>query len=255
MNDTRTTRPAPQSTLAFNGERPEPLLGDYALGAGHRLYNPVLQRFHSADRLSPFDEGGINGYAYCLGDPLNNLDPSGNIPVFVHSFRELLQKTQAFWRSTGGTVFSRMANRNPDVLTYQAMTPSAAAATLQLPASGNVILPSTSMYRLTRTPPPVSGLTQDPSTRLAGLMKRAKGWREPPPPPRFPNTGGRLWIRVDPPPPQSPRIRDTSLDLQKQMKSLRRRLKRSILRAALVRAADKRVKAHRDDSFGPWWKP
>jgi len=49
----------------------------YTLGNGHRLYNPVLRRFHSYDGLSPFRLGGLNGYAYCSGDPVNHSDPSG----------------------------------------------------------------------------------------------------------------------------------------------------------------------------------
>ncbi|ELF6203997.1 TPA: RHS repeat-associated core domain-containing protein [Pseudomonas putida] len=69
--------PAEQRLLAFNGQLRDAFTSFYALGNGHRIYNPVLQRFHSADRLSPFDAGGINAYAYCSGDPVNRLDPSG----------------------------------------------------------------------------------------------------------------------------------------------------------------------------------
>ena len=62
--------------MGFNGQIREPL-GCYSLGNGHRVYNPVLRRFHSPDRLSPFGKGGVNPYAYCQGDPLNYTDPSG----------------------------------------------------------------------------------------------------------------------------------------------------------------------------------
>ncbi len=70
-----------RSRLAFNGEFREPQ-GWYHLGQGHRLYNPVLRRFNRPDRLSPFGKGGLNGYAYCLGDPVNFSDPTGRIPNF-----------------------------------------------------------------------------------------------------------------------------------------------------------------------------
>ncbi|OKA17200.1 hypothetical protein BOH74_23100, partial [Pseudomonas versuta] len=30
------------------------------------------------DSLSPFGEGGLNGYSYCAGDPVNRIDPSGH---------------------------------------------------------------------------------------------------------------------------------------------------------------------------------
>lgn len=66
--------------LAFNGECAESQTGNYLLGNGNRTYNPVLMRFHSTDPYSPFEHGGLNTYAYCLGDPINNFDPTGNWP-------------------------------------------------------------------------------------------------------------------------------------------------------------------------------
>lgn len=69
--------PTPLPMLAFCGERRDPVAGFYHLGNGHRIYNPTLGRFLSADRLSPFGAGGLNAYAYCLGDPVNHRDPTG----------------------------------------------------------------------------------------------------------------------------------------------------------------------------------
>lgn len=62
----------------FNGEQPDPVTGHYLLGNGYRAYNPVLMRFNSPDSLSPFGNGGLNAYAYCVGDPVNKSDPSGH---------------------------------------------------------------------------------------------------------------------------------------------------------------------------------
>jgi len=67
----------------FNGERPDPLTGHYLLGNGYRAFNPILMRFNSPDRWSPFGKGGINAYAYCLGDPVNRIDPDGNISALM----------------------------------------------------------------------------------------------------------------------------------------------------------------------------
>jgi RHS repeat-associated protein len=67
-----------QSLLGFNGEQPDPVTGCYLLGNGYRAYNPVLMRFHSPDSMSPFDSGGLNPYAYCMGDPVNMSDPTGH---------------------------------------------------------------------------------------------------------------------------------------------------------------------------------
>ena len=66
------------SLLGFNGERPDPVTGYYHLGNGYRQFNPVLMLFNSPDNLSPFGKGGFNAYAYCAGDPVNRVDPSGH---------------------------------------------------------------------------------------------------------------------------------------------------------------------------------
>lgn len=67
------------SLPGFNGERKDPVSNMYHLGNGYRAYNPVLMRFNCPDSLSPFSGGGLNPYAYCSGDPVNNTDPSGHI--------------------------------------------------------------------------------------------------------------------------------------------------------------------------------
>lgn len=63
--------------LGFNGVHADALTGNYALGNGHRTYSVRLMRFQGPDRLSPFGRGGLNAYAYCMGDPVNHVDPSG----------------------------------------------------------------------------------------------------------------------------------------------------------------------------------
>lgn len=87
------------SLLGFNGERPDPVTGHYLLGNGYRAFNPVLMRFNSSDSLSPFGKGGLNSYAYCLGDPINLYDPNGSfvialnlLPKAVNRFAKYLSK-------------------------------------------------------------------------------------------------------------------------------------------------------------------
>lgn len=63
--------------LGFCGEQLDTLTACYPLGNGHRFYSPHLRRFIRPDSISPFGRGGINAYAYCEGDPINRMDPSG----------------------------------------------------------------------------------------------------------------------------------------------------------------------------------
>ncbi|CAD6441806.1 34f6a79c-e88d-466b-bef5-8af45c46dfa9 [Sclerotinia trifoliorum] len=71
-----------QSAVGWNGQWQDPVTGWYHLGNGYRVYNPVLMRFHSPDSWSPFTSGDINTYAYCCGDPINRIDPSGHFSIF-----------------------------------------------------------------------------------------------------------------------------------------------------------------------------
>lgn len=66
------------SLPGFNGERADPISGVTHLGNGYRAYSPILRRFTCPDSESPFGVGGLNPYAYCEGDPINNTDPSGH---------------------------------------------------------------------------------------------------------------------------------------------------------------------------------
>ncbi|MHA6196308.1 RHS repeat domain-containing protein [Pseudomonas wadenswilerensis] len=69
--------------LGFNGEVRERHTGWYLLGKGYRAYNPYLMCFHSPDSMSPFEDGGINRYMYCAGDPVNFRDPTGHAPKWL----------------------------------------------------------------------------------------------------------------------------------------------------------------------------
>ncbi|KAK2734629.1 hypothetical protein FQN57_001623 [Myotisia sp. PD_48] len=69
-------------SIGFNGQWRDPATGWYHLGNGYRVYNPVLMRFHTPDTLSPFVSGEINPYIYCMGDPVNRVDPTGHFSIF-----------------------------------------------------------------------------------------------------------------------------------------------------------------------------
>ncbi|WP_225917206.1 MULTISPECIES: RHS repeat-associated core domain-containing protein [Pseudomonas] len=70
-------------SLAFKGERQDPITGFYLLGNGYRAYYPTLRRFNSPDNESPFARGWLNAYAFCLCDPINRNDPTGHFFEFI----------------------------------------------------------------------------------------------------------------------------------------------------------------------------
>lgn len=82
--------PGAHRVPGFNGERADPLTGHYLLGNGYRAFNPILMRFNSPDRWSPFGKGGINAYAYCAGEPVNRTDPTGHAWAFIKRIRRFL---------------------------------------------------------------------------------------------------------------------------------------------------------------------
>lgn len=67
--------------LGYNGELKEAHTGCYLLGNGYRAFSPALMRFHSPDSWSPFGDGGLNAYMYCLGDPILHTDPTGHFSL------------------------------------------------------------------------------------------------------------------------------------------------------------------------------
>lgn len=74
-SDSSSSQRAPRT--AYAGEVAEADTGGCYL-LGERAYSPTLRRFVAPDSASPFDGGGVNRYAYCGGDPINRIDPSGH---------------------------------------------------------------------------------------------------------------------------------------------------------------------------------
>lgn len=119
------TRADPAMALGFCGQYRDSLTGNYPLGNGHRFYSPILMRFMSPDRLSPFSKGGINGYAYCGADPVNRHDPSG-------AFWSAMLRTLGF-ASSGATLFGALMRTAKNVVgrraAYRAANPSGGRGT------------------------------------------------------------------------------------------------------------------------------
>lgn len=67
--------------LSFTGQREEPGLNLHNYGA--RFYDPTIGRFLQPDTIiqAPYNPQNLNRYSYVLNDPLNLVDPSGNVLV------------------------------------------------------------------------------------------------------------------------------------------------------------------------------
>jgi RHS repeat-associated protein len=83
LDDGKARSMADLQIPGFNGQRLDVATKLYFLGNGVRAYDPGLMMFLQTDPLSPFDDGGINGYAYCACNPINLMDPSGLWPTWL----------------------------------------------------------------------------------------------------------------------------------------------------------------------------
>ncbi|WP_144174271.1 RHS repeat-associated core domain-containing protein [Pseudomonas sp. Kh13] len=100
--------PSLLTLLGFNGEAFALVPGCYALGNGYRSFRPAMMRFISPDRLSPFGKGGINGYCYCSCDPVNNVDPSGQMKRRLRPSAQMSQPATSITSINEPDVFSRI---------------------------------------------------------------------------------------------------------------------------------------------------
>ncbi|PVZ13792.1 RHS repeat-associated core domain-containing protein [Pseudomonas sp. URIL14HWK12:I9] len=104
---------------------PERRTRDYLAGS-YRLYIPALMRFNKPDTLSPFWEGLMNAYTYCLDDPINNEDATGHLPTFIGKF---FGKSKSYkpLQTLDVTKISKTANKTSRTLErLKAIDPSAA---------------------------------------------------------------------------------------------------------------------------------
>lgn len=168
------------SLIGFMGEFTDPILGFQPLGQGHRMYWPGSRRFFSTDSLSPFHKGGLNAYAYCAGDPINNHDPSGGFRIPLLS-GVLRSATRGLVRFNTHGAFSRPSKpqsplrQQESPLRQQVMSSSTLSNAVPSNASGFPDAPSRYLGSsvphdaqapiATRLPRNGSSLSLSPSTR------------------------------------------------------------------------------------------
>ncbi|MGF0242147.1 RHS repeat-associated core domain-containing protein [Rhodococcus sp. IEGM1300] len=180
--------------VGFNGQLREPRIGWYFLGNGYRVYNPRLMRFHSPDSWSPFGAGGLNAYAYCVGDPVNCSDPTGHVGLF----KLLTGQSRSVSRSPSTSSLSPLISNNPSVPPVGYPPTSRLQGTARgVTNPGLVENAQASMPRYenipTNTEKRYTAVTiQNPTT------SRLRGGAPPPIPsrqqPRFNDTGGQAGI-------------------------------------------------------------
>jgi RHS repeat-associated protein len=155
------------SLVGFNGERADPVTGHYLLGNGYRAFNPILMRFNSPDSWSPFKQGGINPYTYCLGDPINMIDPNGRAGFF-NMISKLFQRTRnstipgVVHRSSGHSIAFHTSTRTTftEVETLKSkLTPMTNTSNIQAIYTTQRVYPTTSTGTPDLTHPVITSTT------------------------------------------------------------------------------------------------
>ncbi|WP_256587305.1 RHS repeat-associated core domain-containing protein [Pseudomonas sp. FW300-N1A1] len=157
------------SLLGFNGERPDPVTGHYLLGNGYRAFNPVLMRFNSPDSWSPFGEGGLNAYGYCMENPANRTDPTGHFSI---PMQKLLNPI-----AEAGRVFSsRMARVDRAIsVVKKDFTSDLISQPLQLSSRINSLdYPNTGQFSYRRSTSPDSPRVSSASSSYAPSLSSRK---------------------------------------------------------------------------------
>jgi len=152
---------------AFAGQLRESDTGWYVLG--ERLYSPALRRFLAPDRLSPFASGGVNRYAYCHGDPMNQVDPSGNTPYTWGIFTHLRRKAPI--EDVGASAPSASSRTGANGITPGTLASSAASLADTVSVTSAIVPTS-----ITAAPPKARGLT---AARGVRRPPKASAFRRP----------------------------------------------------------------------------
>ncbi len=97
------------TSLLYSGERFDPALQQYYLRARH--YNQANGQFTSLDPYSgnPHDPQSLHKYAYCHADPVNGIDPSGEMTIGSLNMATLIQGTLLTLRIAGAVAVVTLA--------------------------------------------------------------------------------------------------------------------------------------------------
>ncbi len=184
----------------FTGAQPERVTGHYLLGNGYRAFNPTLMRFNSPDGLSPFGKGGLNAYAYCVGDPINRTDPTGQMSFLSFgAIAGLILSTAGI----GSAVVSGLTSESNPELSTPLMIAGIAVAVLGVGVAGGSVSAALAKRAAAKPPPPPVGRQARGPAVVGGTTPGRRNGPVPrgaPPRPRrnavvFPDSPRNVWGR------------------------------------------------------------
>ena len=152
-------------------------------------------RFNSPDSWSPFGDGGLNAYAYCGGDPMNQADPTGHSPFkfvakAVNKLTKVSKKSRTISKSSarkGAVKRKDTSSAAATATTISGSTNRAASSSFDINAKIAQINENDPIANITGAYTSRTELTD--SSRIASLYNHAQS-KYPFTPARHPNLKG-----------------------------------------------------------------